>query len=116
VPLVYYSKEDKALKGGLPMITQIIRDAVDVYGCRIINISSGARVDTPTLRDAAAWAEQHGVLVVSSAGNDGNDTVYYPGAFPSVLCVGTVNESKDGPALFSNRNKNVDLLVPGLNY
>ena len=116
VPLVYYSKagDDKAVKGDLPMLAQIIRDAVDVYGCRIINISSGARVDTPTLRDAVAWAEQRGVLVVSSAGNDGDETVYFPGAFLSVLCIGTINEAEDGPVFFSNRHRGVDLLAPGL--
>ncbi|MBP7175688.1 MAG: S8 family serine peptidase [Thermoclostridium sp.] len=117
VPLVYYSKADTdiAVKGDLPMLAQIIRDAVEIYDCRIINISSGARVDTPTLRDAVAWAEQRGVLVVSSAGNDGDETVYFPGAFPSVLCIGTFNESKDGPAFFSNRYKGLDLLAPGTN-
>lgn len=116
VPLVYYSKtgDDKAVKGDLPMLAQIIRDAVDVYGCRVINISSGARVDTPTLRDAVAWAEQRGVLVVSCAGNDGDDTAYFPGAFPTVLCVGTVNKAGDGPALFSNYHSGVDLLAPGV--
>lgn len=116
VPLVYYSKDDdnNAVKGDLPMLAQIIRDAVDVYGCRIINISSGARVDTPTLRDAVAWAEQRGVLVVSCAGNDGDDTAYYPGAFSTVLCVGTVNTTEEGPAFFSNRHSGVDLLAPGM--
>ena len=116
VPLVYYSKngDDTAVKGDLPMLAQIIRDAVDVYGCRIINISSGAQVDTPTLRDAVAWAEQRGVLVVSCAGNDGDGTAYYPGAFPTVLCVGTVNTAEDGPALFSNRHSGLDLLAPGI--
>lgn len=116
VPLVYYSKtgDDKAVKSDLPMLAQIIRDAVDDYGCHVINISSGARVDTPTLRDAVAWAEQRGVLVVSCAGNDGDGTPYFPGAFPSVLCTGTVNTGEDGPALFSNRHSGVDLLAPGV--
>lgn len=116
VPLVYYSKtgDNTAFKGDLPMLEQIIRDAVDVYGCRIINISSGAQVDTPTLRDAVAWAEQRGVLVVSCAGNDGDNTAYYPGAFHTVLCAGTVNPEEDGPASFSNRHSGLDLLAPGI--
>jgi len=116
VPLVYYSKNrnDMAVKGDLPMLAQIIRDAVEIYNCRIINISSGAKVDTPALRDAVAWAEQRGVLVVSCAGNDGNSTAYFPGAFSTVLCAGTVNIAEDGPALFSNRHSGVDLLAPGI--
>lgn len=116
VPLVYYSKatDDLAYKGDLPMLAQIIRDAVDIYGCRIINISSGAKIDTPTLRDAVAYAEQKGVLIISSAGNDGDNTVYYPAAYSSVLCVGTVNGNNDGPVSFSNRYEGVDLLAPGI--
>ncbi len=116
VPLVYYSKneDDNAVKGDLPMLAQIIRDAVEIYGCRIINISSGARIDTPTLRDAVAWAEQRGVLVVSCAGNDGDGTAYFPGTFSTVLCVGTVNITENGPALFSNRHSGVDLLAHGI--
>lgn len=115
VPLVYYSKNenDYDVKGDLPMLAGIIRDAVDIYGCRIINISSGAKIDTPAMRDAVAWAEQRGVLVVSSAGNDGNSTIYYPGTFPTVLCAGTVNAAENGAAIFSNRNLSVDLLAPG---
>lgn len=96
------------------MLAQIIRDAVNVYGCRVINISSGARVDTTTLRDAVAWAERRGVLVVSCAGNDGDGTAYFPSAFPTVLCAGAVNKTEDGPALFSNRHDGVDLLAPGV--
>ncbi len=116
VPLVYYSKTGDAqtAKGDLAMLAQSIRDAVDVYDCRIINISSGAKVDTPTLRDAVAWAEQRGALVVSCAGNDGTDTPYYPGVFPSALCVGSINATADGPAPFSNRFDGVDLLAPGI--
>lgn len=115
VPLVYYSKteENQTVKGDLAMLAQMIRDAVDIYRCRIINISSGAGADTPALRDAIAWAEQRGTLVVSCAGNDGNGTPYFPGAFPTVLCVGTANAEEDGPALFSNRHSGVDLLAPG---
>lgn len=117
IPLVYYSKNanDNAVKGDLPVLAQIIRDAVDVYNCNIINISSGARVDTPTLRDAVAWAEQRGVLVVSSAGNDGDSTAYFPGVFPTVLCVGALNNTLDGRAVFSNQHSGVDLLAPGTN-
>lgn len=116
VPLVYYDKsvDGKAVKGDLPMLAQIIRDAVDVYDCRIINISSGARVDTPALRDAVAWAEQRGALVVSCAGNDGDSTVYYPGVFSTVLCVGSVNKAENSPAQFSNSHSGVDLLAPGM--
>jgi hypothetical protein len=115
VPLVYCSKTEKGaiLKGDVAMLAQIIYDAVDVYGCRIINISSGAQSDITALRDAVAYAERCGVLIVASAGNDGKKTAYYPGAYSTVLCAGSVNASEDGAASFSNRYKGVDVLAPG---
>ncbi len=115
VPLVYYGKNQNGgtVKGDCAMLAKIIRDAVEVYKCKIINISSGTLTDTPALRDAVAWADKQGALVISSAGNDGNDTVYYPGAYRSVLCVGAVNQANSAPADFSNRHSAVDLLAPG---
>ncbi len=115
VPLVYYMKSEDGsiVKGDTDMLAQIIRDAVEVYNCKILNISSGVMTDTPALRDAVAWVEKKGVLIISSAGNDGNDTVYYPGAYSSVLCVGAANEENNGPAGFSNLHEAVDILAPG---
>ncbi|WP_031342181.1 S8 family peptidase [Ruminiclostridium papyrosolvens] len=115
VPLVYYGKNQDGgtIKGDGAMMAKIIRDAVEVYDCKILNISSGVLTDTPALRDAVAWAEKQGALVISSVGNDGNDAVYYPGAYSSTLCVGAVNEANSAPADFSNSNEAVDLLAPG---
>ncbi|ACL76967.1 S8 family peptidase [Ruminiclostridium cellulolyticum] len=115
VPLVYYAKNEDGgtIKGDGVMLAKIIRDAVEVFDCKILNISSGVLTDTPALRDAVAWAEKQGALVISSVGNDGNDTVYYPGAYSSSLCVGAVNDANSAPADFSNRNEAVDLLAPG---
>ena len=116
VPLVYHTSigGDYAVQGSVNMLAQIIRDAVDVYHARIINISSGAISDSSALRDSIAWAERHGVLVVASAGNDGDDTIYYPCAYATVVCVGAFNETEDGPASFSNRFNGVNVLAPGI--
>lgn len=115
VPLVYYGKgnDNGIVKGDCALLARIIVDAVDIYGCRIINISSGARVDSAELRIAVAWAEKKGALIISSAGNDGNDTYYYPSAYENVMCVGSANESHSGHADFSNCHESVDLLAPG---
>ncbi len=115
VPLVYYVKDESGdtIKGDTALLAKIIRDAVEVYNCDIINISSGVLTDTPALRDTVAWAQKQGVLIISSAGNDGNDTIYYPGAYEGVLCVGASNEANSAPADFSNHHKAVDLLAPG---
>lgn len=117
VPLVYCSADEDAreVSGGTAMTAQAVYDAVDVYGCRIINISSGTAADSKTLRDAVDYAASRGALVVASAGNAGRtdpDAVYYPGGYESVLCVGACNA--DGSlADFSQRGETVDLLARG---
>lgn len=115
VPLVYYGRNENGgiVKGDCTMLARIIRDAVKIFGCRILNVSSGARVDCNVLREAVDWAEKKGALVISSAGNDGNDTIYYPSAYASVLCVGSANMFNSGPADFSNYHESVELLAPG---
>lgn len=114
VPMVYYTQQGSSIvKGDMAMLAKCIMDAVDVYHCDIINISSGALNPTAALKDAVAYADAKGVLVVSCAGNDGDSTVYYPGAIDSVLCVGALDGSRSAAAAFSNRHQAVDLLAPG---
>lgn len=82
IPLINYRKSEDGgiIKGDSAMLAKIIRDAVEVYDCKIVNISSGILGDTPALQDAVKWAEEQGALIISSAGNDGNNNIYYPGA------------------------------------
>ncbi len=119
VPLVYATKDEmgKTIKGDTSMVAQAIYDAVDVYTCDIINISSGSTSDSKSLRNAAAYAEEKGVLVVSSAGNSNlyrPQDVYYPGAYDTVLCVGSAN-SDGAVSPFSQRGNMIDILAPGSN-
>lgn len=117
VPLVYYSKNEQGLnvRGDTAMVAQMIYDAVDVYDCKIINISSGSSSDSDSLRDAVEYAESQGVLIVSCAGNNQKakpNAPFYPGGYNSVLCVGAANT--DGSiADFSQQNEAVDLLALG---
>lgn len=115
VPLVFYSLDENGsiIKGSTTLLAKIIRDAVDIYHCRILNISSGSLSDTPALAAAVAYAEGQGVMIVSCAGNDGDNTIYYPGAYDTVLCVGSANAALTGTASFSQRNETVDMLAPG---
>lgn len=96
------------------VLSQMIRDAVDVYGCRIINVSAGLGSDTPALQEAVDYARQQGVLVIASAGNDYGENpgvAYYPAAYDEVLAVGAL----DGEVLaaFTQRGEWVDLYAPG---
>ena len=95
---------------------QMIRDAVDIYECEIINISAGLVLDKEAIREAIAHAEEMGVLVVASAGNDYLENpgqVYYPAAYETVLAVGSLAVDGTQIAEFSQRDTWVDLFAPG---
>ena len=98
------------------VFAQMIRDAVDVYHCRIINLSVGLILDKPSIREAVAYAEEKGVLVVASAGNDyatDGEFTYYPAAYETVLSVGSVNKKKNEISDFSQRGDWVDIYARG---
>ena len=59
--------------------------AVD-HGARIVNLSLSGNQSTPE-KNAITYAENHGVVVVASAGNNSSTTPAYPAGHPSVLGV-----------------------------
>ena len=71
VPLVYQTKDQNGniKKGNHEIVAKAIRDAVDVYDCRIINLSVGTTMESTLLRDAVEYAEEKNVVVISSVGN-----------------------------------------------
>jgi hypothetical protein len=76
--------------GGTEALCRAIFDAVDEFGCGIINISLSTSEDSEELRRACAYAEEKGVVIVSAAGNDGEGgPAYYPAAYGSVISVGS---------------------------
>jgi len=94
-------------------LAQVIRDAVDVYGADIINLSLGIKKDVPKLQKAVEYAEKQGVLVISAAGNGGDSPdLYYPAAYETVLAVGS-HDRTGAVSDFSQRNGTADLLAPG---
>ena len=98
------------------VFAEIITDAVDVYRCNIINLAVGLIPDKPAVREAIAYAEEKGVLVVASAGNDydtDGEFTYYPAAYETVLAVGSVNKEGTSISDFSQRGEWVDLYAPG---
>ncbi|MDN3352735.1 S8 family serine peptidase [Actinomadura sp. DC4] len=105
---------------GLP---KAIRYAAD-HGADVINMSLGGPNASMNERAAVAYAIAKGVVVVASAGNDGDSKsskkvdrnglvrLSYPAAFPGVIGVAAV--AKNGkPAKFSDRNSSVLVAAPG---
>lgn len=84
----------------------------------IISMSFGTEQNYPELEKAIHIASQNNVLVVTAAGNDGDgrggtSEVNYPGYYADVVQVGAT-DIRDRPAAFSNANKNLDIVAPGV--
>ncbi|MCR8843034.1 S8 family peptidase [Paenibacillus sp. SC116] len=80
----------------------------------IINMSLGLDDPSDVLRRAIIKANQRGIIVVASAGNDGPDTlsVDEPAKYPETIAVAAMN-AKYEVASFSSRGKEVDVIAPG---
>ncbi|MFW9980828.1 MAG: S8 family serine peptidase [Candidatus Thorarchaeota archaeon] len=85
-------------------IVEAIRWAVQEENCSVINLSLGL---SPILDDfvmsTIQWAFRHGVSIVASAGNEGEDgvsgsSIESPAIYPEVIAVAAVDESN---ALYS---------------
>jgi len=84
----------------------------------VLNMSLGSSTYSQTLKDACDNAYAAGHLVVSSAGNEGNedgtgDTVGYPAKYDSVIAV-AASDIGDARASFSNTGPTVELIAPGV--
>ena len=81
-------------------------------GADIINMSLGSYRNSAELRSAIEYADDNGVAVVASVGNDGVNTVTFPAAYPTVVAVTVVGPSGQRPG-FANHGDQVDIAAPG---
>ena len=92
-------------------IQQAIAQAVE-DGAKVINMSLGGPEESQALNDAIQDAWNAGLVIVAGAGNDGNQNLFYPAAFPNVISVGAFDEDHRR-ASFSNYGSWVDISAPG---
>lgn len=79
----------------------------------IINMSFGMQTRSQALLDAINNAAAQGIIIVSSAGNEGKkNAIDYPARFKNTIAVGAIDK-KRRIASFSNRGKQVDFYAPG---
>lgn len=102
------------MKGIIDAINFAINQKVD-----IISMSLGTSVDIPELHQVIKKAVDSNILVVCAAGNEGDsrattDEFSYPAGYNEVISVGAVDYSRSA-ARFTNSNKEVDLVAPGVN-
>ncbi|WP_243714993.1 S8 family peptidase [Actinomadura bangladeshensis] len=98
-----------------------IRYAAD-HGADVINLSLGNEGESLDEREAVAYAIGRGIVVVASAGNDGDKKrlldedgfapYSYPASFPGVIAVAAAEPDHER-APFSNRNYSVLVSAPG---
>ncbi len=103
--------------GAISDLDLALKLAVDL-GAKIINMSFGTD-DAAILSnspkphaDTVAYAIARGCILIAASGNNGRETRYWPAAFPEVIAVGAVNDSRV-PASFSTRGTHVALCAPG---
>ncbi|WP_013335047.1 S8 family peptidase [Gloeothece verrucosa] len=87
---------DKERKLSQLDLSRAIEQAVQA-GAHIINISGGQLTDygeaDDWLQQAVALCQQHNVLIVAAAGNNGCDCLHVPAALPAALAVGAMNDN-----------------------
>jgi subtilisin family serine protease len=107
---------DASARGTTTTVAQGIRYAVD-NGARIINLSLAGPSPARDLEDAIVYAQQHGVLIVVAAGNEGRDLAAaptYPAAYPEDNILGVAATTQDGVlAGVSDFGVGADLAAPG---
>ena len=82
-------------------------------GARIIVITSGGAFDHEGVQDALIYAREHGVLVVSAAGNRASATPFYPGSFEESFTVAGTDPD-DAQYIQSNFGNQIDVAAPAV--
>jgi thermitase len=93
-------------------LANAIIDAVD-KGAKILSNSWGAPIDSMLIHEAIRYAYDHGVLVIAAAGNNADNTKFYPAAYDEVVAV-TATDSSDALASFSSYGGWVEVAAPGV--
>ncbi|MBE0518689.1 MAG: S8 family serine peptidase [Thermoplasmata archaeon] len=76
---------DRAVAAGIIYATDL---KLAGYSPMIITMSLGGPTPATVMSDAIDYAVSNGVIVVASAGNEGDDGMGYPGAYAQVISVG----------------------------
>jgi subtilisin family serine protease len=97
-------------------IAQALHYAAD-NGADVVNMSFGHSdgQGDPVEHEAIAYAAGKGVVLVGSAGNEGEkaNLASYPGAYDEVICV-AATDNRDAHAGFSTFTQYVDVAAPGV--
>lgn len=93
-------------------ITAGVRQAI-ASGAHVINLSLSSPVESEALEQALRDADDAGIVVVASIGNNNRRESVYPAAFHGVIAVAATTMS-DQRASFSSYGTRVDICAPGV--
>ena len=95
-------------------IRNAVKQCVEA-GAKVINLSVGGQfMSYLSNRYYTKAVEEHGVLLVAAAGNDGTHARVFPASHPSVISVSAVYE-RGTQWIHSNQNSQVEFAAPGHN-
>ena len=78
----------------------------------IINLSFGGSFFSQAAQNVYTQARNNGVILISAAGNTGNDTPSYPAAYDGVISTSAVNINAE-IAPYSSFGSSIDVAAPG---
>jgi hypothetical protein len=81
-------------------------------GAEVISMSFGGFEPSAAMAAAVQYARNRGVVVLASAGNNGENAAFYPGALPGVIGV-AASDLANNPYRWSNRGRWFELAAPG---
>jgi hypothetical protein len=82
------------------------------HGAQVINMSGGGPNSSATLLSAMSYAADAGVVLVSAAGNDGDNGILYPASYVESLAIGATDFS-DQRLSTSSFGPQLDVVAPG---
>ncbi|MEW6457307.1 MAG: S8 family peptidase [Acidobacteriota bacterium] len=101
---------DKEGSGRYSWIALGIRFAAD-RGAKVINLSLGGSLPSPTLEEAVNYAVSKGSVVIAASGNESAPTLY-PAAYKNCIAVAATDDW-DVRTSWSNYGPEVDVAAPG---
>ena len=110
--VIVYKILDNTGSGSDTTIAQAIEAATDA-GAKVVSMSLGGAGYSQTLQNAIEYAWQHNTLVVSAAGNSGDNSLQFPGAANHGLGV-AATDSGNARAGFSTFGNWVKIAAPGV--
>ena len=91
----------------------ILAKKKEIGGNWIVSMSFGSNTSSKSEDEAFRQLRDADILCVAAAGNSGSTSLDYPAAYPSVLSVGAIDESKSA-AWFSSGGGTLGVMAPGV--